>query len=138
MLLGEDPRQIAVGIRWVDWGEKLVEAVNSGRKTLEMNIQAIRINDIVLAGLSVEAFAGTGLSIKARSPFQHTQVFGYTNGCVCYLPRAQDFPAGGWDIHARYGVPDMLFQSYSLPTAIRLDSERRVVEKTLALIQQLT
>jgi len=134
----EDPRQIAVGIRWVDWGEKLVDAVKSGRKTLEMNIQAIRVNDIVLAGLSVEAFAGTGISIKSRSPFHQTQVLGYTNGCVCYMPRAQDFPAGGWDINARYGVPDMLFQSYSLPTAIRPDSERRVIEKTLALIQQLT
>jgi neutral ceramidase len=133
----EDARQIATGIRWVDWGEKLVEALKSGRRTLEMNIQVIRVNEIVIAGLSVEAFAGTGMSIKSRSPFAHTQVLGYTNGCVCYLPREQDFPPGGWDIHARYGVPDMLFQSYSLPTAIRPDSERRVVEKTLELIRQL-
>ena len=134
----EDERQIAVGIRWVDWSEKLLDAIKTGRRTLEMNIQVIRVNDIVLAGLSVEAFAGTGMAIKARSPFEHTQVLGYSNGCVCYLPRAQDYPPGGWDIHARYGVPDMLFQSYSLPAAIHPDSEQRVVQKTLELIRQLS
>lgn len=134
----EDERQIAVGLRWADWADRLVEAIQTGRKTLDMTIQVIRINDIVLAALSVESFAGTGMSIKARSPFAHTQVLGYSNGCVCYLPRAEDFPDGGWDIHTRYGVPDMIFQSYSLPAAIKPDSEQRVVERTLALIKQLT
>jgi hypothetical protein len=133
----EDERQIAVGIRWADWAERLVDAIQTGRKTLDMTIQVIRINDIVIAGLSVESFAGTGTTIKARSPFAHTQVLGYTNGCVCYLPRAQDYPTGGWDIRARYGVPDMIFQSYSLPAAIKPDSEQRVVERTLELIRQL-
>jgi hypothetical protein len=135
--LSEDDRQIAVALRWADWAAKLVEAIQTNRRTLDMVIQVIRINDIVIAGLSVEAFAGTGMTIKARSPFKHTQVLGYTNGCVCYLPRAQDFPAGGWDIHARYGVPDMLFQSYSLPMAIVPESEERVVGKTVELIEQM-
>ncbi len=135
--ISEDDRQIAVALRWADWAYQLVEAIKTNRRTLDMVIQVIRINDIVIAGMSVEAFAGTGMTIKARSPFKHTQVLGYTNGCVCYLPRAQDFPPGGWDIHARYGVPDMLFQSYSLPTAIVPESEARVVAKTLELINQL-
>ncbi|MCA1553555.1 MAG: hypothetical protein LC737_04170, partial [Chloroflexi bacterium] len=135
--MSEDDRQVAVALRWADWAYQLVEAIKTNRRTLDMLIQVIRINDIVIAGLSVEAFAGTGLTIKARSPFKHTQVLGYTNGCVCYLPRAQDFPPGGWDIHARYGVPDMLFQSYSLPTAIVPESEARVVAKTLELIEQM-
>ena len=133
----EDERQIAVGLRWADWGDRLVEAIQNGRKTLDMTIQVIRINDIVIAGLSVEAFAGTGMAIKSHSPFAHTQVLGYSNGCVCYLPRAEDYPEGGWDIHKRYGVPDMIFQSYSLPAAIQPDSEKRVVERTLEMINQL-
>ena len=133
----EDERQIAVGLRWADWADRLVEAIQTGRKTLDMTIQVMRINDIVLAGLSVESFAGTGMSIKSHSLFAHTQVLGYTNGCVCYLPRAEDFPDGGWDIHKRYGVPDMIFQSYSLPAAIKPDSEQRVVERTLELINRL-
>ena len=101
-------------------------------------IQVIRINNIILASNSTEAFFETGLSIKAGSPFLHTLVLGYTNGCVCYLPRAKDFPPGGWDIYKRwYGIPDLLFQAYSLPTAIHPDSEQQVVDRTLALIEQL-
>src|SRR5205085_7317660 len=48
-----DERQIAVGIRWVDWADKLVAAIQTHRRTLNMEIQAIRINDIVLVGLGV-------------------------------------------------------------------------------------
>jgi neutral ceramidase len=134
----EDERQIAVGLRWADWGDKLVDAIKTGRRTLPVEVQAIRINDIVLVGLSVEAFAGTGMTIKSRSAFKHMQVLAYTNGVQCYLPRAGDYPPGGWDIHARYGVPDMIFQSYSLPTAIRPESETRVVDKALDLVSKLT
>lgn len=130
-------RDIGVATRFVDWADKLIDAIRSGRKTLDMVIQAIRVNDIVLATLSVESFAETGLTIKALSPSPHTQVLGYSNGYSTYLPRKQDYPAGGWDIHVRYKIPDLLFQAVSVPTAIHPDSEERVVQRTLALIGHL-
>ena len=80
--------------RFTDWSAKLVEAVHQGNPPRDVVIQAIRINDIVLAGISVEAFFETGLAIKARSPFKHTQVLGFSNGIVTYLPRAEDYSAG--------------------------------------------
>jgi len=123
--------------RFVHWSRKLVQAVANGHPTLDVVIQAIRINDIVLCGLSVESFFETGLSLKARSPFAHTEVLGYTNGCAAYLPRAEDYPPGGWDIDEQYAVPDLFFQSYSLPVALRPDSEQLVVEKTVSLMQRL-
>jgi len=129
--------EINVTTRFADWADKLVQAIQEERRTLDVAIQAIRVNDVVLATLSVEAFFETGLTIKNQSPFAHTQVLGYSNGLVCYLPRAEDFPPGGWDINERYGVPDLLFQAYSLPVAIHPNSEQRVVERTLKLIQQL-
>jgi hypothetical protein len=130
--------EINVNTRFADWSDKLVEAIETNRQTLDVSIQAIRINDIVLANSSTETLFETGLTIKARSPFPYTQVLGYSNGCVSYLPRAEDFPPGGWDIHRRwYGVPDLLFQAYSLPTAIHPDSEQQVIDRTLALLDQL-
>ena len=124
--------------RFADWSDRLVAAVEAGGASIDVVVQAIRINDIVLAANSTETFFETGLAIKAGSPFAHTLALGYTNGCVCYLPRAEDFPSGGWDIRKRwYGVPDLLFQAYSMPTAIHPDSERRVVDRTLALIERL-
>ena len=132
-------RNIQVATRFAVWADRLVEAVRNGRpRTWDLAIQVIRVNEVVLAGLSAETFAGTGLTIKARSPFPHTQVLGYTNGCVCYLPRAQDYPPGGWSVRARYRIPDLVFQSYLLPTGLDPGSEQRVVERTLYLIDQLT
>jgi hypothetical protein len=131
-------RNVQVATRFAVWADRLVDAVKTGQpKTWDLAIQVIRINDIVIVGLSAETFAGTGLTIKARSPFAHTQVLGYTNGCVCYLPRAEDYPPGGWSVHALYQIPDMVFQSYLLPTGLAPDSERRVVDRTLHLINRL-
>lgn len=135
---GGQERSIQVATRFAAWGDRLVEAVRAGQpKTWDFAIQAIRVNDIVLVGLSAETFAQTGLTIKARSPFAHTQVLGYTNGCVCYLPRAQDYPPGGWNVRARYQIPDLVFQSYLLPTGLHPGSEGRAVERAVDLIARL-
>ena len=135
---GGEVWEFLVTTRFADWSDRLLEAVETGGASIDVVVQAIRINDIVLAANSTETFFETGLAIKAGSPFAHTLAMGYTNGCVCYLPRAEDLPAGGWDIRKRwYGVPDLLFQAYSMPTAIHPDSERRVVDATLALIEGL-
>ena len=64
-------------------------------------------------------------------------MLGYSNGCVMYLPRAQDYPPGGWDVHVRYKIPDMLFQNYLVPVAFQPDSEQRVVATALNLLNEL-
>jgi len=124
-------------VRFVHWSEKLMAAVEDGDPTLEVAVQGLRVNDIVLVGLSVESFFETGLAIKSQSHFEHTEVLGYTNGCVGYLPRAEDFPAGGWNVDELYSLPDMFFQSYSLPVALRDDSEARVVESAKSVLAKL-
>jgi hypothetical protein len=132
-----DERQIAPATRFVNWAEALVDAVETDRRTIDFEIQALRIDDLALVGLSAEVFSGTGQEIKARSPIPHTNVLGYSNGCVMYLPRAQDYPPGGWDVHVRYKIPDMLFQNYLVPVAFRPDSEQRVVATALKLLNEL-
>ena len=51
---------------------------------------------------------------------------GYSNGVLCYLPTAEAYPPGGWDVGDRYRIPDMVFQSYLLPVALAPDSEERI------------
>ncbi|MCC6179774.1 MAG: hypothetical protein IT305_31055 [Chloroflexi bacterium] len=132
-----DERQIAPAARFVSWAEALVDAVETDRRTIDFVVQALLIDDLALVGLSAEAFSGTGKEIKARSPVPFTTVLGYSNGCVMYLPRAQDYPPGGWDVHVRYKIPDMLFQNYLVPVAFHPDSERRVVATALKLLHEL-
>jgi len=132
-----DERQIAPAQRFVNWAEALVDACETSRRTIDFEVQALLIDDLALVGLSAETFSGTGIEIKEHSPIPHTNVLGYSNGCVMYLPRAQDYPPGGWDVHVRYKIPDMLFQNYLVPVAFRPDSERRVVETALKLLNEL-
>ncbi len=117
--------------------DTLVDAIETGRTTIDFDIQAIRIGDLVIAGIGTEVFAGTGKTIKARSPFAHTEVLGYTNELTGYLPRAQDFPPDGWQLDVRYKIPDMFFQMVNIPVAIDPGTEQRIVERTLQLINQL-
>ena len=132
-----DDRQIAPATRFVTWAEALVDACETNRRTIDFEVQALRIDDLALVGLSAEVFSGTGQEIKARSPIPYINVLGYSNGCVMYLPRAQDYPPGGWDVHVRYKIPDMLFQNYLVPVAFRPESEQRVVETALRLLREL-
>jgi hypothetical protein len=91
----------------------------------------------VIAGMNVETFFETGLEIKARSPFADTFVLGYTNGVVSYLPRAEDYPEGGWRFDASYALPDLIPQAWGLPVALHPDSAARAAEHTLSLIGRL-
>jgi neutral ceramidase len=129
--------EVRIGARFTDWSEKLVAAIEDGNPSLDLELQGIRVNDIVLVGMNTETFFETGLSIRSRSPLPHTFVLGYTNSLVSYLPRAEDHPKGGWKFDESYAVPDLLFQCYSLPVALHPDSAELAVERASALIQRL-
>ncbi len=117
--------------------DALVADVKNGHPTFDLTLQAIRVNDVVITGANVEVFFETGLTIKEKSPFKDTFVLGYTNGSISYLPRAEDYPPGGWKLDGSYAVPDMLFQFYNVPVAFHPDSEQRVVRATSQLVNKL-
>ena len=129
--------EIRVAAKYADWSRKLVEAVEDGHPTADLMLQVIRVNDIVFAALNVEAFYETGLEVRGRSPFEHTLVFGYTNGSIAYLPRDEDYPEGGWKLTERYALPDRMPQAYSLPVALHPDSEQVAVKNLSEMIRGL-
>ena len=129
--------EIRVAARFAEWSENLLAAAIADKPTLDLEAQAIRVNDIVLVGMNMEIFFETGLAIKARSPLKHTLPLGYTNSSISYLPREADYPEGGWQLGETYHVPDLFFQSYTVPVAPRPDAEEIVVERISALVQQL-
>ncbi len=129
--------EITVAKHYIKWTKNLIKAIKTENPTFEMPVQVIRINDFVLAAISAEVFFETGLFIKSKSPFDHTQVLGYSNGIRCYLPRAKDFPKNGWDYNSKYAVPDLVFQFSQLPVAFHPESEQIVVKKILNMIKQI-
>ena len=128
---------VAIARRFAHWSQRLVVAVRDGAPGFPMPVQVLRVDDIAWLGIGAEVFFETGLAIKERSPLAHTQVLGYSAGLRCYLPRAEDYPDGGWDIDARYAVPDLFFQAYSMPVALRPDSADRVSAASLELLQEI-
>jgi hypothetical protein len=78
-----------------------------GRETVPVEIFATSIgDDIALLAVSVEMFAATGLAIKAGSPFARTLVSGYSGPSCGYLPTADAYPLGGYEIEITPFAPE--------------------------------
>jgi len=126
--------EVRAAQKYEHWATKLVAAVEDGHPTHDLQLQALRVNDILVSAMNMEVFFETGLEIRARSPLPDTFVLGYTNGCFGYLPRGEDFPEGGWQIEESYAVPDLIPQAWAMPVILHPDSARRAVEASLELI----
>jgi hypothetical protein len=142
-----------VAERWAQWADVLHRACSLGegtletpsgtfairgrKATIEVGVQGLRVGDVALIATPFEMFFETGMAIKTRSPIAHTEVLGYSNGTAGYLPRAQDYPRGGWSVEARYAVPDLFPQSWLWPVVIHPDAEGMVVEAAVGVLEDL-
>jgi hypothetical protein len=63
--------------------------VESGKRTVTVELLAVRIGDFVLATFPGELTVRIGMNIKRNSPHQRTFVAGYTNGYIYYAPTAE-------------------------------------------------
>ena len=121
------------------WALELVDHIKKKRKpAVDVPIQSIAIGeDLAFVAVPAETFCRLGLEVKERSPFKNTLVLGYSNGCVSYIPTEDAYPPKGWSITERYAVPDLIFQGYLLPTALRPDCHEIVAKKALELLYEL-
>ena len=76
---------------------------------LRFRVQGIAFdNQLVILGMTHELFAAYQIAIEARSPFKHTLTCGYTNGCNGYIPTAEAFYLGGYEVEGApklFGLP---------------------------------
>ncbi|HVX09814.1 MAG TPA: hypothetical protein VHC22_01300 [Pirellulales bacterium] len=63
--------------------------IDSGKRTVTVELLAVRIGDFVLTTFPGELTVGIGLNIKRDSPHPHTFVAGYTNGYIYYAPTSE-------------------------------------------------
>ena len=61
-------------------------------------VQVIRLGELAFACISAECFTEIGLWLKDASPFEQTLVVSNANGCIGYLPTAEAFAEGGYEI----------------------------------------
>ena len=76
------------------------QAINdeSGDKTVDAEIQGIRIGECVLITSTTEVLTEVALNIKNASPHKHTFVVALTNGYIHYGPPEADYDKGGYEV----------------------------------------
>ncbi len=74
------------------------------QQTIEAHL--LRIGDLVFAGVPLEPFVQIGLEVKRRSPYPATFFGGYTNGTLAYLPIAEAYAEGGYEVDTTPFAPE--------------------------------
>ncbi len=92
----------------------------SGLTHLEVEVHVIRVGPIALVGFPGEPFAEIGAIIRERSPLPFTQLAGYTNGWRGYVPTAEAFGEGGYEVE--------------LGTAFTAEGAAILIDATLSLL----
>jgi hypothetical protein len=114
------------------WAELVARTLSTatGRVTRDVEVWALRINDIGVVAVSGEPFAELGLDVKRRSPLAHTFFLGYSNGCLGYLPTPKAFAEGGMEVEES-------IRNYLLPAQLTPEWGPAIVETALDLLQRL-
>ena len=95
----------------------------AGQTQRTVELQGFAIGDeIALIALPAEPFVEIGLSVKRASPFKHTIFSGYSNVGWAYLPTAEAYALGGYEVEITPFSPAAAGQ---------------VVEASLALLREL-
>jgi hypothetical protein len=129
---GGNTGAIHVAQRLVHWAELVIRTIDAGQPiTRELACWALRINDIGIVAVNGEPFAELALEVKRRSPLAKNLFFGYSNGCLGYLPTPEAFDEGGMEVHESY-------QNYMLPTPFTREWGPAVVSNLLELLDELT
>ena len=86
---------------------------------IPFSMQAFALGkEFVVLAMPHEVFVEYQLAIERASPFKYTMVLAYSNGCASYVPTAEAFFFGGYEV---FGAQ----QRYTMPY-LKPDSEERI------------
>jgi hypothetical protein len=87
---------------------RIHNAINeaAGVKTIDVEIQAMRIGNFVLVTFPAEVSVQVGLNIKKMSPYEFTFAAGYTNGYIHYAPTAEQFKGEAYEDSNSFLAPE--------------------------------
>lgn len=94
----------------------------AGHAEVATELHGLRLGPVALVGFPGEPFSEIGARVKARSPFPHTLFSGYTNDYLGYVPVAEAYPEGGYEVDTSPFLPD---------------TADRIVEESVALLHAL-
>ncbi len=69
-----------------------------GTDPIGVEVQALRLGDVALAGFPGELFCALGLQLRDRSPAPATMIAECANGCLGYLAPREAWEQGGYEV----------------------------------------
>jgi neutral ceramidase len=96
-----------------------------------VELQTFRLGEAAVAAIAAEPFVEVGLAVKARSPLPYTMFAGYSNGSVGYLPTADAYEIGGYEVVHSYVW-------YHLPAPLAPTCARQVEDTAIAFLDKLS
>lgn len=115
----------------LEWAEKMLELARRGQGVGQVQvfeIQGLAIGEMVLLGLEGEIFARYQLDFEAE--WGPAVVCGFANGCIGYVPTADEYAKGGYEVDEAYKV-------YPSVQMIGPDSEELIRSRTGELVVRL-
>ena len=89
----------------LEWAEAMLELARAGagRDGVQpFEIQGLALGEMVLMGLEGEIFSRYQLDLEiAQGP---SVLCGFANGCIGYVPTADEYPKGGYEVDEAYKV----------------------------------
>lgn len=83
------------------WSRELLALARSGRRglTQPFEVQGILAGGLAFLGMEGEIFVRYQLDLEAGSPPEPPAILcGYANGCIGYVPTADEYPRGGYEV----------------------------------------
>jgi hypothetical protein len=87
----------------LEWAEEMLALVRrgeGGNRVQPFEIHGLALGEWVLLGMEGEIFARYQLDLEAES----LMLCGFANGCIGYVPTADEYPRGGYEVDDAYKV----------------------------------
>ena len=91
----------------LEWAQGTLDWVKKGKdreQSQRFEIQVLALGGLALLGMEGEIFSRYQLELEEESPLPATLLCGYANGCVGYVPTADEYARGGYVVDSAYKV----------------------------------
>jgi hypothetical protein len=94
-----------------------------------MTLVITRLGSLLWVAYGAEVFNQIGKQIKGEVPTDHVIFSSLTNGCIGYLPTAEEHPLGGYEV-------DLAPFFYRLPARLQVSAEEIIRQKAKKQIRK--
>ena len=115
-------------LEWAVARRKWVRAGAECARVQPFEIQALALGELVLLGVEGELFARYQLDLEAAH--ESAVLCGFANGCIGYVPTADEYAHGGYEI-------DLAYKFYPSVQMIAPTSESLIRQRAAALIAKV-